>query len=348
VRVVVVGATGNVGTSVLRALERDDTVREIVGVARRVPTATYAKTSWERADITSSDLVPIFRGADVVVHLAWLIQPSHDLELLVATNVLGSQRVFDAVAAADVPALVVASSVGAYSAGPKDRAVAEDWPTEGTPTSFYGRHKAEVERRLDRFERDHPAVRVVRLRPALSFKREAADEVRRFFIGPLVPGWLIRPWLIPVVPSMPGLRFQAAHSSDIGEAYRLAATKDVRGAFNVAADPVLDPEELGRLLHAKPVRVPAWLLRALMSATWRLRLQPTEPGWLDMALRAPVMDWSRARDELGWTPQHDARQALMELLEGFSGRGADDTPPLRRGPGRRQWLGALVARARRR
>ena len=85
----------------------------------------------------------------------------------------------------------------------------EDWPTEATPTSFYARHKAEVERRLDRFERDHPNVRVVRMRPALSFKREAAEEVRRLFVGPLVPAWLLRPALIPVVPSMPGLRFQA-------------------------------------------------------------------------------------------------------------------------------------------
>ena len=327
-RVVVVGATGNVGTSVLEALGHDEGVDQIVGVARRVPSTAYPKTTWRQANVTSSDLVPLFEGADVVIHLAWSIQPSHDIEALLRTNVLGSQRVLDAVAAAGVPALVVASSVGAYSRGPKDGAVTEDWPTEGTPTSFYARHKAEVERRLDRFERDHPNVRVVRMRPALSFKREAAEEVRRLFVGPLVPAWLLRPALIPVVPSMPGLRFQAVHSSDVGEAYRLAATRQVRGAFNIAADPVMDPAELGKALRAKPMRVPAWMLRAVISLTWRLHLQPTEPGWFDMALRAPVMDWTRARTELGWSPTHDARQALTELLDGFSRRASTDTPPL--------------------
>jgi hypothetical protein len=48
------------------------------------------------------------------------------------------------------------SSVGAYSRGPKDREVDEDWPTEGTESSFYSRHKVAVERELDRFEADNP------------------------------------------------------------------------------------------------------------------------------------------------------------------------------------------------
>src|SRR5438874_6499119 len=336
-RVVVVGATGNVGTSVLEALGRDDGVEQVIGLARRVPATAYPKATWRQADVTSSDLVPLFEGADVVIHLAWSIQPSHDIEALLRTNVLGSQRVLDAVAAAAVPALVVASSVGAYSKGPKTGAVNEDWPTEGTPTSFYARHKAEVEHRLDRFEQDHPTVRVVRMRPALSFKREATEEVRRLFIGPLVPAWLLRPALIPVVPSLRGLRFQAVHSSDVGEAYRLAAIRDVQGAFNIAADPLLDLDEIGKLLRAKSIRVPAWTLRALISLSWRLHLQPTEPGWFDMALRTPVMDWSRARTELGWSPAHDAREALAELLEGFRRRASTATPPLsRRGRRRRR------------
>jgi nucleoside-diphosphate-sugar epimerase len=335
-RIVVTGATGNVGTSVLEALGRDDAVDQVTGLARRVPSTAYPKTTWRQADVTSSDLVPVFDGADVVIHLAWSIQPSHDLEALLRTNVLGSQRVFDAVAAATVPALVIASSVGAYSKGPKEGAVSEDWPTEGTPTSFYARHKAEVERRLDRFEQDHPNVRVVRLRPALSFKREAAEEVRRLFVGPLVPAWLLRPALIPVVPSIPGLRFQAVHSSDVGEAYRLAAIRDVRGAFNIAADPVLDIAEIGKLLRARPIRVPAWMLRALIRLTWRLHLQPTEPGWFDMAVRAPLMDWTRAGRELGWSPTHDAREALAQLLAGFSRRASTATPPLSRHRRRRR------------
>ncbi len=119
-RVVVVGATGNVGTSVLRALGGDDRVDELVGVARRLPALELPKTAWEAADVERDELVPLLRGADCVVHLAWRIQPSHDVAALRRTNVDGSARLFRAVAEAGVPALVHASSVGAYSPGPKD------------------------------------------------------------------------------------------------------------------------------------------------------------------------------------------------------------------------------------
>lgn len=196
-RVVVFGATGNVGTSVLPALVADPGVDEIVGVARRRPDLALPKPTWPAADITTDDLAPAVQGADVVVLLAWLIQPSHDERVLQETNVRGSERVFSAVAAAGVPALVYASSVGAYSPGPKHRPVDESWPTNGIPTSFYARHKAIVERLLDRFEAEHPHVRVVRLRLALVFKREAAAGVARLFLGPLVPRTLLRRRLVP-------------------------------------------------------------------------------------------------------------------------------------------------------
>ena len=331
-RVVVVGATGNVGTSVLEALAGEPDV-SVLGIARRLPELDLPHVEWAQADITSSDLVSHFRGADCVVHLAWLIQPSRDQETLRATNVHGSTRVFEAVAEAGVPALVYASSVGAYSPGPKNRFVDESWPTEGIRTSFYSRHKAEVERILDAFERDRPETRVVRLRPGLIFKREAASGIRRLFAGPLLPSPLVRPGLVPFVPDTPRLRFQAVHSRDVGDAYRLAVVGDARGAFNVAAEPVLDPAELARLLGARKVRVPGGLLRGLADATWRLHLQPTPPGWVDLALGVPLLDTGRARSELGWEPRHRAGEALLELLDGMRDRAGAPTPPLDPGSG---------------
>jgi nucleoside-diphosphate-sugar epimerase len=330
-RVVIVGATGNTGTSLLHALAGEDRVREIVGVARRAPQRSFPKTSWRTADISDprADLRPIFAGADCVVHLAWLIQPSRDESITHATNVEGSQRVFAAAAAAGVPALVYASSVGAYAPGPKDRAVDESWPTTGIPSSFYSRHKAAVERILDSFEAAHPDVRVARLRPGLIFKREAATGIRRLFAGPFLPSPLVRRDLIKVIPRHPRLVFQAVHSLDVGDAYRLAiARDDARGAFNIAADPVLDPAELARVLGARTVPVPSWLLRGLADVTWRLRLQPTSPGWVDMGLGVPVMHTTRARTELGWAPRYTASDALRELIDGIREGAGEDTPPL--------------------
>lgn len=332
-RVVVTGASGNVGTSVLDALAREPAVSSILGIARRVPALEAPKTTWVAADVATDPLDHLLRGADAVVHLAWLIQPSRDEQATYAVNVEGSRRVFDAVARAGVPALVHASSVGAYAPGPKDRRVSEDWPTTGIASLFYARHKAEVERMLDRFEAEHESVRVVRLRPGLIFKRGAATEIRRLFVGPFLPTALVRRSLVPVVPKHPRLRFQAVHSLDVGDAYRLAVIRDVRGAFNVAAEPVLDGPELARLLGARTVAVPASALRTAADLTWRLRLQPTSPGWVDMAFAVPLLDVSRAREELGWEPRRSADEAFLELFEGLGDGAAIDTPPLARGTG---------------
>jgi nucleoside-diphosphate-sugar epimerase len=328
-RVVVTGATGNVGTSVLQALAGDERVREIVGVARRLPRWSTPRTTWAQADVAADDLEPLFRGADAVVHLAWLIQPSRDQVELERVNVHGSRRVFEAAARAGPRALVHASSVGVYAPGPKDRRVDESHPRDGIPTSFYSRHKAAAERALDDVEARNPQLRVVRLRPGLTFKREAAAEIRRLFAGPLLPRGLMRPALIPIVPATPRLALQAVHSHDVGEAYRLAVTSpQARGAYNIAAEPVLDPPELGRLLHARPVPIPPRALRAGAALSWRLHLQPTPPGWVDMGLEIPLMDTTRARDQLGWTPRHSAGDALLELLEGMRSAAGLDTPTL--------------------
>jgi nucleoside-diphosphate-sugar epimerase len=329
-RIVVTGATGNVGTSVLEALGRDARVTDIVGVARRMPSWTPLRTQWVTADVANDDLGPLFAGADVVIHLAWLIQPSRDRAALERVNVRGSRRVFEAAAAAGVDRLVHASSVGVYSPGPKDRAVDESWPRDGVASSFYSRHKAEAERALDAVEAAAPEMRVVRLRPGLIFKREAGPEVRRLFGGPFVPARLLRPGLIPVLPLPSRLVLQAVHGDDVGEAYRLAAlSPTASGAYNIAADPVLDPSTLARHFRARSVRVPAAVLRALADATWRARLQPTPPGWLDMGLEVPLMDTSRAREQLGWNPRFSATSALDDLLAGMQEPAGENTPPLR-------------------
>lgn len=327
-RAVVVGATGNLGTSVLRSLADEEKVDSILGLARRTPSLAMPKVEWASADVTNDDLVSHFDGADAVILLSWLIQPSHDLNKLWMTNVEGSSRVMRAVKEAGVPALLYASSVGVYSPGPKDEAVDESWARGGIPTSYYGRHKAEVERRLDRFEQDAPDVRVVRMRPGLVFKKEAATGVRRLFGGPLVPGFLARPSLINFIPDIQNLRSQVVHSYDVGEAFRLALTKDVEGAFNLAAEPILDAKEIGRILGARTVPVSARAARAVADISWKLHLQPVSAGWLDLSRQVPIMDTKRAREELGWTPQYSAGDALLDLLKGLRTGAGLDTPPL--------------------
>ena len=339
-RIVVIGATGNVGVALLRDLSARAEVTAITGVARRLPGLELPKTRWEAADVLDADLDALFIGADAVVHLAWAIQPARDRALTRSIDVDGSRRVFAAAGRAGVGRLVHASSVGAYSPGPHDRRVDERWPTDGIASSFYSVDKAAAERELDAVEVAYPDLRVVRLRPGVVFQRGAAEEIRRLFLGPFVPGRLVRPGLVPVVPDVRGVCFQAVHAADLAQAYRLAVLHpEARGAYNVAADPPLDLRTIARTLKALPIPVPAGLARAVAAITWRARLQPTPPGWLDLGLRAPLMDTTRIRDELGWVPARTAVQALEDLLEGLRDAAGDDTPPLAAGedaPGRAQ------------
>ncbi|MHB2022539.1 MAG: NAD-dependent epimerase/dehydratase family protein [Mycobacteriales bacterium] len=326
-RVAVTGASGNVGSAVLRALAAAGGI-DVVALARRPPEGAWRGVRWIAADVRGGDLASHFSGADAVIHLAWLIQPSRNRELIRSVNVEGSRRVFQAAAAAGVRTLVHASSVGVYSPGPKDRAVAESWPRRGVRGSFYSEDKVTVEDLLDSVESAHPQLRVVRLRPGLIFQREAATEIASYFLGPLVPMRLLRAGSIPLLPMPATLRFQVVHADDVAQAYLAAITQDVRGAFNIAAEPVLDRSLLAELLGAREVNLPEWLLRAGAAASYRLHLQPTEPGWVDMAVAGPVMDASRARAELGWRPRRSSGETIIELFSGFASRRAGPTPVL--------------------
>jgi nucleoside-diphosphate-sugar epimerase len=266
--VVVTGASGNVGSAVLDALTRRPEVRDVVAIARRGPSpssapspadgstarVSAARIQWQPLDVADGGepLLQALTGADVVIHLAWLLQPSRDEAATWRANVHGTTEVLEAAAHAGVGAVIVASSVGAYSPGPKDHAVAESWPTEGVATSSYSRQKAYVERLVDAFECRHPEIRVVRLRPGLVFQARAASEIRCYFAGPFLPGSLLAPDRLPIFPDIPGLATQLVHAEDLAQAYMEAAFREVRGAFNVAADPPLDTAAMATPLGARP------------------------------------------------------------------------------------------------
>lgn len=328
-RIVIVGATGNIGSAVVRELADG---HQLVGVARRVPdipaeAAAVASVTWAAADIATTDLEPLFVDADVVVHLAWLFQPTHDPDLTWAANAVGTRRVLDAAARAGVPSVVAVSSVAAYSrrgAGLVD----EDWPTDGPSSAAYSREKAYVERLLDVFELEHPETRVVRLRPAFVFQRSAASEQRRLFAGPLLPGRLLDPRFIPVLPVPKGLQLQAVHAGDLARAIAAAVELPVAGAFNIAADDILDATALAEIFDARPVTVPAGLARSALDVAWRTHLLPAPGNLFDALMRIPMMSTSRARFQLGWQPQHTGRQALEAFLDGVRRGAGSRMPPL--------------------
>ncbi len=335
-RVVVTGATGNVGVRTVEALAADPQVGEVIGLARRRPAIGPPGVRYvgfdlapPRAGVPEPDpLIDVLAGADAVVHLAWIIQPTRVPYRLWEVNAVGSRRLFAAAAAAGVERIVNISSVGAYSPAAPGTWVDESWPTDGIATSHYSLAKAYVERLLDDHEARHP-TRVVRLRPSLIVQRPTAAHVRRLFVGGLVPdaafGAVTR---TPIVPDVPGIAVQLTHTEDVAEAIRAAVTRDVSGAFNLAAEPALDLPAIAEAFGARTVPVPPRLARAALTAAWNTRLLPVDPGWFDMGLHTPLLRSDRARRELDWRPRWDAESALFDVLEGLRDGAGDHTPPL--------------------
>jgi UDP-glucose 4-epimerase len=334
VRLVITGASGNVGTAFLRALRSAHPEWDVAGIARRPPGGDepYTGVDWHAVDLSSPRaeelLVDVLRGAEAVVHLAWAIQPAYDPRLLETVNVGGSRQVFRAAARAGVPHLVHMSSIGTYAPVPGGRlpkpVTDESWSTDGIASSLYSRHKSAVEHLLDEFDGHGFFETVTRVRPGLVLQPDAGAEIGRYFVGVLAPALRIVRGGVPVLPLPAGMVANVVHADDLGDALVRILERQAGGAFNIAADDIVTPDVLAAAFHARRVPAPYAALRALVAASWRLHLQPTDPGWLDLARSVPLMDTARAKSLLGWQPVRSGAEALESLVAAVaSGKGGD-------------------------
>src|SRR4051794_2185928 len=333
--VAVTGASGNVGTALLRRLTGSGAA-EIRGLARRRPpdVAPYDEVRWYLTDLgevaSEQVLSEFLDGVDAVVHLAWALQPGRHPEALRRVNVEGTRRVVRAAIAAGVEHVVHMSSLGAYAPGASGTKVTEDWPTTGIPSSQYSRDKAEAERAVRELLGRHPEVVGSVVRPTLVLQPEAASEIGRYFLGPIVFGLGRRlpPPLAHLLPlPLPGLAVAFVHADDVADALERILDRRAPGAFNLAAEPLMDGDALAKALGTVRVPVPAPVLRTALSAAFHARLVPTEPGWLDLGRHAPALDSTRARRLLDWAPFHRGDEVFAQFVAAL-GRGDGAPGPL--------------------
>jgi nucleoside-diphosphate-sugar epimerase len=333
--VAVTGGSGNVGTALLRRLNRSGAA-EVRALSRRQPpdVAPYDEVRWFAADLGEAAsehvLTEFLDGADAVVHLAWALQPGRHPEALRRVNVEGTRRVVRAAVAAGVEHVVHMSSLGAYAPGASNTQVTEDWPTTGIPSSQYSRDKAEAERAVRELLGRHPEVVGTVVRPTLVLQPEAASEIGRYFLGPVLLGLGRRlpPPLAHLLPlPLPGLTVAFVHADDVADALERILDRRASGAFNLAAEPLLDGDGIAKTLGTVRVPVPGPVLRTALSAAFHARLVPTEPGWLDLGLQAPALDSTRARKLLDWAPVHRGDEVLAQFVAAL-GRGEGAPGPL--------------------
>ncbi|MEV6711558.1 NAD-dependent epimerase/dehydratase family protein [Lentzea sp. NPDC051208] len=337
VKIVITGASGNVGTGLLRALAADSSEHEVVGVCRRPPEAVppYDSVRWQSCDLAADDapdvLDEVLRDVDAVVHLAWMFQPVRDGARMQRTNFKGTSAVLSAARRAGVPQIVHCSSISAYaptSAAP----VTEQAATSGVPGSAYGEGKAEAEALVARFAEDNPDIAVATIRPTLVAQAAASASFLALFFDPLVPRQLfslLRRGKIPLVPLPSQLKVQLVHSDDVGDAIVRILRTRARGPFNIAAD-TLTTHDLAAAAGGRPLPVPTGVMRAMVRLLWRARVLHMSPGWFDVGTRSPLIDTSRAREELGWTPRTSSTACAREQLSGIADATHLPSPVLRR------------------
>ena len=322
--VAVTGPTGTFGFGLIPLLQDDDRIGRIVGIARRPFDPSdhgWTKMEYRRGDVRDPEaLEEAFAGADVVVHLAFLITGRADRATIRAINVQGTLNTFAAAAAAGAERFVYASSVAAYGFGRDNPpAMTEEWPTRPAEHLFYAQEKAEIERLLQDAAAEQPQLGLYVLRPPIVLGPNSVGA-KSFLPGPLEPiaerlASLALRLALPVPALVPPLPVQFVHEHDVGEALALCVVgAGPPGAYNIAGDGVLTAVDVAReagLLAVSvpraPVQVAAGLIAGLPGA-------PPQVGWAEAISSPAIMDASKAKRELGWTPRYTGLEALRDTL----------------------------------
>jgi UDP-glucose 4-epimerase len=325
ITVAVTGPTGDIGKSVVRALERSPKVGRIVGMARRPFDPAehgWRRTEYRRGDVLDRAAVDaLVDGADVVVHLAFLIFGNQ--EETRAVNLEGSRNVFEAAVTAGARRLVYTSSVAAYGFDEDHPDIlTEEVKARGTEDFYYSAQKAELEDLLWRVIEGSGTQAYV-FRPCIVAGADAPALIQQL-VGQLSGGGRLAPvrrviGAIPLVkPALPdsGTPFQLVHHDDVAAAVRAAVIgRGPPGTYNLAGEGALTVGDLARALGWYSFPVPGATVDLAARLVPRVPLMPARTAWVH-ALRTPVlMDTTKARRQLGWRPRHPSRETLRETAE---------------------------------
>jgi len=305
VAIAVTGASGLVGQRLLPKLAEDERVTRLIGLDVRDPRRRVRDLDFHRVDIGGAELKPLLEAADVLVHLATVVDPIPDETLMARVNVEGTRRVLDAAAAVGVRKVIRVSSAAVYGAWANNPVpLTEDAALRPNPGFAPAVHAAEVERLLGEWREEHPAVTVTTLRSAPVLGAGAERLPSRLLLGR--PPLRVRGATPPV---------QVVHVDDLVDALVLAIAEDLPGTYNVAADGWLAADGARALLPRSLLpAMPAELLDRVLARLWASGLGDVPPTVVPYL----VHPWVVANDRLraaGWQPRHSNEDAMVEGLD---------------------------------
>jgi nucleoside-diphosphate-sugar epimerase len=323
--VAVTGPTGEIGLPLLAALEREEGVGEVRGMARRPfdpGREGWRKVSYRCGDVLDRGaLAALFDGAEVAVHLAFAIFGSRERTRQV--NLEGSRNVFEAAVAAGVRRLVYASSVAAYGFHPENpQPLDEEVPARGSEGFYYSAQKAELEAALAEVVAGTEVEAYV-FRPCVVAGPRAQmllDEIPYVRLSEAMPDAVRRllaamPMLKPVIPD-PGTRFQLVHEDDVASAFVAGVLgRGAPGAYNLAGGGTLRVSDLARALGWYSIQIPELAVDVTAEVIARLPGSPPQLNWIHSVRKEVLMKTDRAKRELRWKPKYTGKATLKALVE---------------------------------
>lgn len=305
-RYVITGGAGYIGSRLVELLSRREDTDQIVICDLAPPRGPYLpKTEFERVDVRDGAAVHAVLERvrpDALVHLAFILNPSHDEDFMYDVDVNGTHNVLAAASSAGVGQVLVTSSSTAYGAFPDNPVpITEEHPVRGVPVFSYARDKTESDRLCQLWAERHPERTMTIVRPCIVF-------------GPNVDNYLVRLWTkSPFAIDAGGVldnRIQFVHEDDVVEAITELLLGEHAGAFNVCGDGLLTMRECAELIGSPVRKLPLRAYRGLAKAMWALHASEAPPGQIEFALHPWLVTADKLKRTTGWRPAHSTRETF--------------------------------------
>jgi UDP-glucose 4-epimerase len=304
-RYVITGGSGYIGTRLVDLLSRREDTERIV-ICDLVPPRGYKpKTEFERLDVRDRDAVRSLverSKPDALVHLAFILNPSHDEHLMYEVDVNGTQNVLDAAAEAGTPQVLVTSSATAYGAFPDNPVpLTEDHPVRGVAGFAYARDKTESDRLCQLWAKNHPDRVMTIVRPCIVFGPNVDNYIVRF--------WTKQPFAVEAGGNL-DQRIQFVHEDDVVEAVTALLLGRHAGAFNVAGAGDMTTRECAELIGSPIRKMPLRAYRALARAMWSAHLSEAPPGQIAFGIYPWTVSTEKLERTIAWRPAHTSRETF--------------------------------------
>ena len=308
--VAVTGSSGYVGTKLIGLLALDDRVERILGFDVLRPAGPAPrKFVFDEVDVRNPELASRFEGVDVVIHLAFVMDPIHDEVAMRDINVNGSQNVLKAAGKAGVPKIVYTSSATVYGAHPdNDLPLTEDSPLRANLDFSYPAHKLEVEYVVREFQEEYPDAVVTVFRPAVVFGPHADSAWSHLLEMPLLFG---------IQGYKPPLQF--IHEDDVARALQFAVFNELNGTYNLAPEGWLEYDEVLAVLGKRRIDLPEPMAFSVAERLWAFGMGEAPAGMLHYVMHPWVVGTGKLM-EAGFRCRHSNLDALAQTVDATKGR----------------------------